>query len=524
MPTSYLTPGVYVEEIPAAQKPLEGVSTSVAAFVGLAPGGPVNTPMRIANWGQFASIFGDPSNPEAGPFMEGAYLAHSVYGFFQNGGTLCWVIRVGAPENGATPPAVAALPAAGDTGVETLRAVALPGVEDSVTVTLEEEEGSGGEGKDAGDKTYRIVIEAGDQKEVFDGLSMKGRSNLRTKVNAASKLIKIEETGASLPEAMRAPKAGKYTLAAPAPEAAEISSTDFEGDAARRQGIGGLVAIDEVSIVCMPDAATQLNGDDVMFRDAQGKMIIHCESLGDRMCILDTPPDLIPQEVLEWRKDTAGYDSKMAALYWPWIEVIDPLSKRPIMVPPSGHVDGVWARTDDQRGVHKAPANEVVMGATSLAFQLTSVEQGELNRLGINCIRAFSGRGIRVWGARTLSSDPEWRYINVRRLFNFVSQTLMEGTQWSVFEPNDERLWLKLRASVSNFLTNLWRGGALFGTSPDQAFFVKCDAETNPPEVIDAGQVVCEVGISPVKPAEFVIFRLSQYIDGGDGGGEEGGE
>jgi phage tail sheath protein FI len=525
MPTTYLTPGVYVEEIPAAQKPLEGVSTSVAAFVGLAPGGPVNTPMRIANWSQFARTFGDPGNPDAGPFMDGAYLAHSVYGFFQNGGTLCWVIRIGAGD-GSTPPARAALPAAVDDSVETLNAVTLPGIEGPVTVELSEEEsGKPADEQKPEDKTYRLVVVAGDVKEEYDGLTMKGRSNLRTKVNAASKLIKLEETGAALPEAQRAPKPGKYVLAAAAPDKSDLSSGDFEGDPARRQGMGGLVAIEEVSIVCMPDAVNLLNGNDVLFRDAQGKLISHCESLGDRMCILDTPPDMIPQDVLEWRKDTAGYDSKMATLYWPWIEVIDPLSKRPIMVPPSGHVAGLWARTDDTRGVHKAPANEVVMGATSLAFQLTSVEQGELNRLGINCIRAFSGRGIRVWGARTLSSDPEWRYINVRRLFNFVSQTLMEGTQWSVFEPNDERLWLKLRASVGNFLTNLWRGGALFGTSPDQAYFVKCDAETNPPEVIEAGQVICEVGISPVKPAEFVIFRLSQYIDGGDGGGgDEGGE
>jgi uncharacterized protein len=522
MPTTYLTPGVYVEEIPAAQKPLEGVSTSVAAFIGLAPGGPVNTPMRIANWSQFARIFGDPSNPDAGPFMEGGYLAHSVYGFFQNGGTLCWVVRIGA-DDGAAPAARAALPAAGDTSVETLNAVAL--VEGPVTVEVSEEEsGQPADEQKPEDKTYRLVVVAGDKREEYEGLTMKGRSNLRTKVNAASKLIRLEETGASLPEALRAPKPGKYQLAAAAPDKSDLSSDDFEGDPSRRRGLGGLVSLDEVSIVCMPDAVSLLNGDDVMFRDAQGKLIAHCESLGDRMCILDTPPDLIPQDVLEWRRDTAGYDSKMAALYWPWIEVVDPLSKRPMMVPPSGHVAGLWARTDDTRGVHKAPANEVVMGATSLAFQLTSVEQGELNRVGINCIRAFSGRGIRVWGARTLSSDPEWRYINVRRLFNFVSQTLMEGTQWSVFEPNDERLWLKLRASVSNFLTNLWRGGALFGTSPEQAFFVKCDAETNPPEVIEAGQVICEVGISPVKPAEFVIFRLSQYIDGGDGGGEEGGE
>ena len=523
MPTTYLTPGVYVEEIPAAQKPLEGVSTSVAAFIGLAPGGPVNTPMRIANWSQFANIFGDPSNPDAGPFMQGAYLAHSVYGFFQNGGTLCWVIRIGADGDGASAPAQAALPAAGDTSVETLRFIAKRGVDGPITVDVTEESApEGDEGTKSDDKTYKIVVTAGDQVEEFEGLTIKrGRTSIVTKVNSSSKLVKIEETGASLPEAQRQPKPGKYLLAAAAADTSNLSSGDFEGDAAKRMGMGGLVAIEEVSIVCMPDAVTLLNGDDVMFRDAQGKMIAHCENLGDRMCILDPPPGLIPQEILEWRKNTAGYDSKMATLYWPWLEVIDPLSKRPIMVPPSGHVAGVWARTDDTRGVHKAPANEVVMGATQLGFQLTSVEQGELNRLGINCIRAFSGRGIRVWGARTLSSDPEWRYINVRRLFNFVSQTLLEGTQWSVFEPNDERLWLKLRASVSNFLTNLWRGGALFGSSPDQAFFVKCDAETNPPEVIDAGQVICEVGISPVKPAEFVIFRLSQYIESGDGGGEE---
>lgn len=527
MPTTYLTPGVYVEEVPSAQKPLEGVSTSVAAFIGLAPGGPVNTPMRIANWSQFAKIFGDPSNPDAGPFMQDAYLAHSVYGFFQNGGTLCWVIRIGANGNGG-PPSVAALPAAGDTSVETLRAIAKPGVEGPVTVDISAEPAPEGAEGDAPQKpedvVYRIVVTSGGDKEEFEGPVKKGRGNLVTKVNTNSKLIKIEETGASLPEAQRGPKEGRYTLVAVAPSSSDLSSGDFEGDAARRIGMGGLVAIDEVSIVCMPDAVKLLDGDETMFRDAQGKAISHCELLGDRMCILDPPPNLIPQEILEWRKDTAGYDSKMAALYWPWIEVIDPLSKRPIMVPPSGHVAGVWARTDDTRGVHKAPANEVVMGATQLGFQLTSVEQGELNRLGINCIRAFSGRGIRIWGARTLSSDPEWRYINVRRLFNYVSQTLLEGTQWSVFEPNDQRLWLKLRASVSNFLTNLWRGGALFGSSADQAFFVKCDAETNPPEIIEAGQVVCEVGISPVKPAEFVIFRLSQFIDSGDGGGDEGGD
>ena len=176
---------------------------------------------------------------------------------------------------------------------------------------------------------------------------------------------------------------------------------------------------------------------------------------------------------------------------------------------------GIWARNDSTRGVHKAPANEIVRGALGLEVQVSRNEQDTLNPVGINCIRAFPGRGIRVWGARTLSSDPEWRYINVRRLFNYVAESIMEGTQWSVFEPNDERLWMQLRIAASNFLMRTWREGALFGSTPEQAFFVKCDAETNPPEVVDAGQLIVEIGLAPVKPAEFVIFRIGQMPTGG---------
>ncbi|WP_028061757.1 phage tail sheath family protein [Candidatus Solirubrobacter pratensis] len=516
MPT-YLTPGVYVEEVPSANKPIEGVSTSIAAFVGLAPGGPVNTPMRISNWTQFAKIYGDPNEPDNGPFMEGAYLAHSVYGFFQNGGTLCWVVRVGddGGSNGAGAQARAALPAAADAGVEAFSAVALEAGKDDVKVEVAEEP-SAGEGAD---QTYTVRVTSGSEKEEFTGLSLKkGRNNLATKVNAQSKLIKIEETGASLPEAQRIPAAGTYTLSAPSIDPAKVKPTHFEGDVARRRGMGGLAAVDEITMVVMPDIMTLAadDGDDVQVRDLQGKMIAHCENAGDRMAILDAPPNLLPQEVLEWRMNTAGYDSKFAALYYPWIEVMNPLTNRPMMVPPSGHVAGLWCRTDATRGVHKAPANEVVMGANGLGFQITQAEQGGLNKVGVNCIRAFPGRGIRVWGARTLSSDPEWRYINVRRLFNFVSESIMEGTQWSVFEPNDEKLWIQLRIAASNFLKRVWSDGALFGATPAQAFYVKCDAETNPPEVIEAGQVICEIGIAPVKPAEFVIFRLSQF-SGGEG-------
>jgi phage tail sheath protein FI len=513
MPT-YLTPGVYVEEVPSTSKPIEGVGTSIAAFVGLAPGGPVNTPMRISNWTQFAKIFGDTNEPENGPFMEGAYLAHSVYGFFQNGGALCWIVRVGDESRAARPQA--ALPAAADAGVETFRAQALEGVDGTVKVELSQEPSTGGEGKDA-DPTYKLVVDAGPAgKEEYEGLTLKkGRSNLATKVNSSSKLIKIEETGASLPDAQRAPAAGSYTLSTPSVSPEKVNPGHFEGDVARRRGMGGLAAVDEVTMVCMPDLMTlSTNGDDTQLRDLQGKMIAHCENAGDRMAILDAPPSLLPQEILEWRMNTAGYDSKFATLYYPWIEVMDPLTNQPMLVPPSGHVAGVWCRTDSTRGVHKAPANEVVMGCNGLGFQITQAEQGGLNKVGINCIRSFPGRGIRIWGARTLSSDPEWRYINVRRLFNYIAESIMEGTQWSVFEPNDERLWMQLRIAASNFLLRTWREGALFGATPEQAFFVKCDSETNPPDVIEAGQVICEIGIAPVKPAEFVVFRLSQYSAG----------
>jgi Bacteriophage tail sheath protein len=506
MPT-YLTPGVYVEEIPSTSKPIEGVGTAIAAFVGLAPGGPINKPMRISNWTQFAKIYGDPQNPDNGPFMEGAYLAHAVYGFFQNGGNLAWIIRVGGEGDAQEPRA--ALPAANDKGVEALRVVALPGVTGTVTVQVSEDPQE--EGKD-GEPTYTVVVTAGTDREEYPNLPLKGRSNVATKINSASKLIKIVDTGVSLAETRIA--AGSYTLVTPPRSVEPVEAGSFEGDVAKREGMGGIAPLDEVTMIVMPDIMT-LNGDGRQMRDLQGKMIAHCEIAGGRMAILDAPQGLIPQDVLEWRMSTAGYDSKYAALYWPWIEVMDPITRRPIMIPPSGHMAGLWSRVDSTRGVHKAPANEIVLGANGLEFQITQAEQGELNRNGINCIRSFPGRGIRVWGARTLSSDPEWRYINVRRIFNYVSSSIMQGTQWAVFEPNDPRLWLSLTIAISNFLNRTWRSGALFGTSATEAYFVKCDAETNPPELIEAGQVVCEIGISPVKPAEFVIFRLSQFTGGG---------
>jgi phage tail sheath protein FI len=335
--------------------------------------------------------------------------------------------------------------------------------------------------------------------------------------------VKVAEKEASGTLVERIPVAGTYPLArvesqqlaTAASLLPAVAPKDFIGEAADRTGIMGLEVTDNVTMVCVPDlmAAYQAGRvSDEGVRAVQTAMMNHCEAMRDRVAVIDCPPDLSPQQIREWRLNIAGYDSKYAAMYYPWIRVSDPSGESDsISLPPSGHMAGVWARNDSERGVHKAPANEVIRGALGLDFQVSRNEQDTLNPVGINCIRAFPGRGIRVWGARTLSSDPAWRYLNVRRLFNYVEKSIDGGTQWVVFEPNDMDLWGRVRRNVGAFLTRLWADGALFGASASEAFFVKCDAELNTEDVRDAGQLIVEIGIAPVKPAEFVIFRISQY-------------
>lgn len=294
-----------------------------------------------------------------------------------------------------------------------------------------------------------------------------------------------------------------------------LTAKEFIGDTAERTGIGGLEAFSNISLLVCPDAFYGYDGSPAAksrVKQVQTAMIAHCENMQYRFALLDTPPNLSAQEAKEWR-DYVNFDTSYAAMYYPWIEVAD-LSDSPQtskFVPPSGHVVGIYNRTDAERGVHKAPANEVILGATNLEIDLTKGEQDTLNPVGVNCIRSFPGRGIRVWGARTLSSDGSWRYINVRRLFSQVGQSLDVGLQWVVFEPNDSNLWARVRRDITAFLRVIWRSGALFGSSPDAAFYVKCDEELNPHEIRDLGQLIIEVGMAPVKPAEFVILRLSQW-------------
>jgi len=508
MPT-YLSPGVYVEEVEAGARPIEGVGTAVAAFVGVASSGPYNTPTLVTNWSQFTSTFGD--------FVDGAYLAHAVYGYFLNGGGACYVVRIGG--NGAPPSVARAELAAGaaQEGAEAARAFrvrALAEGSEGNDITVEI---ANSDTPDASEDAFKLVVSRrGKVEETFDNVTTKrGRQNVATVVNAQSRLVRIEDLGTATETVSR----GSVTLsgggASPAPS--RLAPDDYVGNPADRTGFGGLEAVDEVTMVSVPDLMSAYQQRMIDLEGVQAvqlAMIAHCELMGDRVAVLDAPPGLNAQQVKEWRVDKVGYDSKYAALYWPWVKVFDPASGTNVFVPPSGHVAGIWGRNDDTRGVHKAPANEVVRGAISLEVNITKNEHDLLNPVGINCIRAFPGRGIRVWGARTLSSDPAWRYLNVRRLFNYLEESILSGTDWVVFEPNDYALWSKIRRTIAAFLVNEWRKGALFGMTPAEAFYVKCDGETNPAEGIDAGQVVCEIGVAPVKPAEFVIFRLAQFSGG----------
>ncbi|MBB5959300.1 hypothetical protein FHS29_005920 [Saccharothrix tamanrassetensis] len=498
MPT-YLSPGVYVEEVEAGARPIEGVGTAVAAFVGFSARGPFNTPTLVSNWAQYTQTFGD--------FVENCYLAQSVYGYFLNGGTNCYVVRIGGERgNGAEPTGPQAA-----LGNYRIRAKELGAAD----ITVEVADATGENPPD--DRFTLLVKQNGKVVETHNVTTKRTKENVVTVVQEKSNLITIEETTST---ALAKPDKGAVTLkdtpaAPPAPR--KIGADDYVGDVADRTGFGGLEAIEEITMVSVPDLMSSLERDLITsesVKAVQLAMIAHCELMGNRIAILDPPPALNPQQVRDWRQNEAGYDSKYAALYYPWIKVFDPASDEHVFVPPSGHMAGVWARTDGTRGVHKAPANEVVRGAVALETQLTKAEQELLNPIGVNCVRSFPGRGIRVWGARTLSSDPAWRYLNVRRLFNYLEESILNGTQWVVFEPNDDALWARIRRTISAFLVTEWRKGALFGLTPDEAFYVKCDRETNSAESIDLGQVICEVGIAPVKPAEFVIFRLAQ-ISGG---------
>ncbi|MFD4669917.1 phage tail sheath family protein [Lentzea sp. NPDC058450] len=612
-------PGVYVEERPAVG-PIPGVGTSTAAFVGPAVKGPVGSPEKVTSWTRFTETFGE--------YLNARYLAHAVRGFFENGGTTAYVVRVGTATSssldlldetgkavlrvtarqegpggqlitvttaaaeivsGAKFLAVAAKPASGAGTVITLttpddarnfaagdtvdyegRRAVVARVRDGrlfLDSALPPDAPATGSVRTAdlvqGQTTFRLTaatgVERGTVLQITKGATKEsvvvdsvvaglvtvtpGLANAyslaagqpQATIASAEFLLTVTHpdgtqsydklaldprhsrhfakvvdspavTVAAVPNTTPPPK-NRPAAVATKPLAGGTADNPSTVDRARYVAALDLLAtVDDISLVCVPDAV----GPDA---GVQADVIAHCERMKDRFAIVDPPrADQQAAGVLAHRLTVR---SRYAALYYPWLTVPDPGGPGTIQVPPSGHLAGVYARSDAEHGVHKAPANEPISGAVGVAAAFDDVDQGDLNANGVNVLRVFGGGRPLVWGARTTSDDVVWRYVNVRRLLMFVEESLQEGLRWAVFQPNDLSLRKKLERTATEFLTRVWASGALFGATAGEAFYVKIDDENNPPGLRELGQVVLDIGTAPVRPAEFVVVRIGMSAGGG---------
>jgi len=499
---------------------------------------------KCNTWSDFVKQYNIPLAPS--PYIEDSYLAYAVRGYYDNSGSRAYIIRVAREKDLAlfkkTSKAAPspALPATLALGGYSIKALESGSAGNNVKVEIRHEgEGDGFTMKVTGPDGRTESF--GDKKPLTPGTVKSEVKSRIVEVNVATETATRPDQGVF--NLVGGAEATSSTALASLPlttELAKVDAEDFVGDEAKRSGLLALSTIDDVNMIAIPDlmagvwkTEALIGGDSVVevlncdekrkqqILDVQSMLISYCERMGDRCCILDPIPGLNPQEM---RDTTMGApfssDHGQAAIYYPWIKVMDkinPLSKRQVFCPPSGHIAGVWARVGTERGVHKAPANESLMGAVALEQYVTKGEQEILNPNGINAIRSFPGTGIRVWGARTLATvgNPSWKYVNVRRLFNYLEKSMERGMQWVVFEPNDHDLWGRVRRNLSAFLWMEWKEGKLFGQTPEEAYYVKCDAETNTQESIDLGRLYVEIGVNPVKPAEFVIIQIGQWSGGG---------
>ena len=514
----YLSPGVYVEEVDTGNKPIEGVATSTLGFIGVAERGPEQATL-VTSFSEYKRIFGG--------YVENRYLANALEGYFQNGGKRAFVAAITSATAAeatlalGTVPVTAAGP--GSWGNRVFVKVTNAGIGDpnlfKLTVLYYDSAITQAQHIDPTNPKSFLPANIAQRREpsaleVYDNLSMNPASSAfyQRRVNNSSALVRLgDATGPARPPSNAAENndpaplaAGQIPVLAGGNNGAALTLADAQ------TALGLLEAVDEIAVLCCPDE----HG----FAGIDGDLVNQCENLKDRFAILQAASGLAPTGVAVTR------DTKYAALYYPWIEIRDARKGTPLLIPPGGHVAGIFARSDIERGVHKAPANEVVRGLFSdpenpkrgLERQVTKGEQDILNPKGINVIRNFPGRGNVLWGARTMSRDPDWKYVNVRRLFIFVEESIEEATYWVVFEPNDEPLWARVRRSVSDFLTRLWMDGMLQGRSKEEAYFVRCDRTTMTQADIDNGRLIMLIGIAPVKPAEFVIFRIGQWTGGSD--------
>lgn len=547
---------------------MQGVSTSTAGFVGLAERGPVaGQPMLVTSFADYKRLYGGYLS-EAG-YGNARFLPYAVEQFFLNGGARAYIMRAApADAKAGTVTAGVLKISAANPGAwsENMRVTVAPSSKaktqvyavDGADLTLKNADGFNAgdvvelfDGAEAAYATIKSVLDnvitldapctldvadrrvgtskyirtcevtitarLDDTVEVYENLSFKSDAlNYAPVKTAKSDLIRVE-VGEADPEADIAPYAqcggtGAEMVLIPAggsngtvlnPTAdTYLGKDDGPG---KRTGLQAFQENSNVSIMLIPG---------VTVPEVQSALIAFCENKKSCFAILDIPMELTKTNDVANFRDM--YDSTYAAMYHPWLQMYDAGSKRSAYFPPSGAMAGVYARTDNERGVHKAPANEIVRGCTGLSSNYNTGEQDILNPMGVNLIRSFPGRGIRVWGARTISSNGLWKYINVRRLFIYVEESIKANTNWVVFEPNSEALWGRVTRTIQNFLATCWRDGALAGSSPEQAFFVECGPTTMTQDDIDNGRLICQIGIAPVKPAEFVIFRITQKTAAGE--------
>ena len=513
----YLHPGVYIEEIERGPRPIEGVPTSTSALLGEAERGST-TPRLVTSYKDYQRWFGD-------VYAATKFLPYAANGFFENGGKRAFICRLVGD---------AATNASAVFGDFTVRAAG-PGVW-GTRVKVKVSDGTTKD-KDGNPVGFRLQLAYWSSEPVpdfdpfvdrtstprpsliedFDDLVTdesspdyygkrvpfidleKGETNQGPESSAFGILVR----NAGVPAGTR-PANGIQVLGGGADDPAALGVDDYKGDpipgGRSAQGLSAL-ELDpyrDVALVYAPNVST----------DIANAIVAHCEKLRFRFAVVDSDKAQSSTTALNPRNTIT--DTSYAGFYYPWIVTADPRTGARKLIPPGGHVLGVYARSDTERGVFKAPANEIVRGALALEYDINDGMQDDLNPKGVNVVRSFPGRGIRVWGARTIASNALWKYVSVRRLFIFLERSIYEGTQWVVFEPNDDRLWARVTDTIRLFLRGQWRLGALFGKTEQEAFFITCDRTTMTQDDILNGRLICEIGIAPVRPAEFVIFRIFQ--------------
>ena len=625
----YLSPGVYVEEFDSGVKAMEGVGTSTAGFVGMAQKGPVKgMPVLITSMADYQRRFGG-YLPER-VYGQKRFLPYAVEQFFNNGGSVCYVMRVcegdgqgglkakeacySIPEEGkpfcslrAANPGewgnhvnvkftlmtknrtlvkgkagtgkIGEGEAQEDTvtyelgdasalqegdivclqqsvknsplffglvdGIDGTKVTVRRLAKEAETLQFPEESGEpgggsdtpGGSGEPGGgsdapggtDEPVRkeqakvflylaewvLAVQDDTASEQYEGVSFNpSRSNCADNLLEKSQMVRIKTDKENLASGMIEEllgKSGELSFTVSLKEgndgtiSQDIDASMYEGGGSTpdtRTGLTAFKTLSDVSIMAIPG---------IVDKTVQSALVSHCENMGNRFAILDMPLDA--KEVSDLQEFRENVDTSYGAMYHPWLQCYDALAKRNVFLPPSGAMAGIYGRTDNTRGVHKAPANEIVRSCTGLSVRYNEAEQGKLNPKGINLIRALPGQGIRVWGARTCSSDGNWKYINVRRLFIFIEESIRVNTNWAVFEPNDEMLWSRVEGTIRVFLMTQWRNGALAGNTADEAFFINIGKSTMTEDDILNGRLICVIGVAPVRPAEFVIFRITQKME-----------